>query len=420
MKKGFTLLLILSIIMTIFGCSTKEKEVEQNKDDSQINEEISIDVDIWDIEPIYEFDDIDNWFTTRYAQTAGVDYAGAESSLLLSFFIMYNREDFYNENGKYKFVIEKCERGAIKTCKNGLYGIIRANGKTVFEPTLSYYTRQAQGIIYIDYGRDKEYGYFLNQDYSIEKEFEVGTVGFAGGSDSKAATFISKDGKCVSYYNSYYGDKIKEEEFDLFKYAVANDMIDEDDYMLVNTFASFYDCKNNNIYVESLDNSIDGYIVLSNNKYKVLPIGSNYVAVDFSNGILMFGKCDKSLYELNKAINLSQYYYSFELCCDSYSYSDFTYVNTNGEIIASGYDDGYGFYEECAPVKKNGKWGYIDKQGNVVIDYIFDKATPLCDGKAWVIYQGKTGRLNIKDMLDNNIPFNEYTLSIKNDFNEKQ
>ena len=32
------------------------------------------------------------------------------------------------------------------------------------------------------------------------------------------------------------------------------------------------------------------------------------------------------------------------------------------------------FSEELAKIKKNGKWGYIDKKGNIVIDCIYDDA----------------------------------------------
>ncbi len=93
-------------------------------------------------------------------------------------------------------------------------------------------------------------------------------------------------------------------------------------------------------------------------------------------------------------------------------YSNYTFYNTEGKQIGSVYDEAYGFYEEYAPVKKDGKWGFIDKEGNCVTGFIFDKATPISEGKAWVIYSGRLGKLNIIEMLQNNIPFDKETLNV--------
>ena len=130
---------------------------------------------------------------------------------------------------------------------------------------------------------------------------------------------------------------------------------------------------------------------------------------------------DGSNYEILENIPYDKYYYLFSddmLFCYDREFKDntkicknFEYYDVKNGTSIRGYDSGYPFFEEYAAVKKNGKWGYIDKQGNVVIDFIFDKATPLCDGKVWVIYNGKTGKLNIKDMLDNKVPFNDDVLS---------
>lgn len=96
-------------------------------------------------------------------------------------------------------------------------------------------------------------------------------------------------------------------------------------------------------------------------------------------------------------------------------YYDSIYIDSNGKQIGEIYQSGYPFYEGYAAVKQNNKWGYIDNKGNVIVDFIFDKATPIFNGKAWVIYNGKTGRLNIKDMIDNNVSFNEEILTWSND-----
>lgn len=38
----------------------------------------------------------------------------------------------------------------------------------------------------------------------------------------------------------------------------------------------------------------------------------------------------------------------------------------------------------CVPVKKDGKWGYMDKNGEMIIDAVFDYALPAYENRAWV------------------------------------
>lgn len=54
------------------------------------------------------------------------------------------------------------------------------------------------------------------------------------------------------------------------------------------------------------------------------------------------------------------------------------------EVIAPQYDDARYFSEGLAPVKKNGKWGYINEAGEVVIDFQYDGAHSFSEGKALV------------------------------------
>jgi hypothetical protein len=52
------------------------------------------------------------------------------------------------------------------------------------------------------------------------------------------------------------------------------------------------------------------------------------------------------------------------------------------------------FNEGLAPVKKNGKWGYIDLKGDVVIDFLFDDAWCFSEGLAAVKLNEKYGYIN--------------------------
>lgn len=53
-----------------------------------------------------------------------------------------------------------------------------------------------------------------------------------------------------------------------------------------------------------------------------------------------------------------------------------------------------GFYEGLAVVVRDGKAGYIDKKGRVMITFIYDKAFGFCNGRAWVMQGGKWGMID--------------------------
>ncbi len=64
----------------------------------------------------------------------------------------------------------------------------------------------------------------------------------------------------------------------------------------------------------------------------------------------------------------------------------------NNEIIVRPqYDSAKGFKEGLAAVKLNGKWGFIDKTGKVVIPFQFSEAWSFAEGLAAVKLNGKLG-----------------------------
>jgi hypothetical protein len=83
------------------------------------------------------------------------------------------------------------------------------------------------------------------------------------------------------------------------------------------------------------------------------------------------------------------------------------FADSNRNIIAEPvYDDSRfyigassansGFNEGLSPVKKNGRWGYIDLKGKVVIDFLFNDAWCFSEGLASVKLNGKYGYINNK------------------------
>lgn len=71
------------------------------------------------------------------------------------------------------------------------------------------------------------------------------------------------------------------------------------------------------------------------------------------------------------------------------------------------------FFEEgYCPVKKNGKWAYIDTNGKAVTDYIFDDASTVYDGKVYVGIGAKQyGILDLKATLSQKIAINADTIN---------
>jgi hypothetical protein len=62
----------------------------------------------------------------------------------------------------------------------------------------------------------------------------------------------------------------------------------------------------------------------------------------------------------------------------------FTFVDRRGNVLDERFDNARDFSEGLAPVLKNGKWGYIDKSGRLVIEPRFDNAQPFSEGRGLV------------------------------------
>ncbi|MDE6107652.1 MAG: WG repeat-containing protein, partial [Oscillospiraceae bacterium] len=60
------------------------------------------------------------------------------------------------------------------------------------------------------------------------------------------------------------------------------------------------------------------------------------------------------------------------------------------EIISPQYEDASTFSEDLAAVKKDGKWGYINEQNEVIIPFRYAYAWPFSEGKAIVCLETKT------------------------------
>lgn len=71
------------------------------------------------------------------------------------------------------------------------------------------------------------------------------------------------------------------------------------------------------------------------------------------------------------------------------------YIDKTGKlIIECEYDSAWDFEEGLAAVEKNEKYGYINKQGKLVVDFQYDNAFVFMEGLALVEKEGKYGYID--------------------------
>ena len=157
---------------------------------------------------------------------------------------------------------------------------------------------------------------------------------------------------------------------------------------------------------ESVTNINDGYLVAKvNNNYNLLNI-KDVTSVQLPGEAITD--------ENNIAFNNEALFVREENTVSLY--------NNKGEKILGEFEDAKPFNDSYAAVKKNGKWGFVDNGGNLIIDYIYDDARSFKLGHAAVKKNNKWGLINeeeklvieykyddMKDMTDNG------TLVVKED-----
>ena len=258
-------------------------------------------------------------------------------------------EGIYDANDLYGIY----EAGGLIVIKDGLMGLMNGEGIETVAPAFGIRELSKVGISAFPFkfwtNNNYNSGYNITTDYHLgEALSDYGQVGGYNGIrfDSEQGVFIDFDGNVYDYTQHIP---------DIYQYIIVDEVLI----------------------------SHDGYKPLFDLLANPSAETSRSI-ITFSNDVILMAHNTNEPY-YNPVIN-NAVYYDVEL-------------NQIGET----YDSGLGFTEEYAAVEKDGKWGYIDKSGNLVVDYLFDKATPVSQGKAWVIYNGLTGRLNLVDLLNEGI-----------------
>ncbi|MDR0859311.1 MAG: WG repeat-containing protein [Oscillospiraceae bacterium] len=108
-----------------------------------------------------------------------------------------------------------------------------------------------------------------------------------------------------------------------------------------------------------------------------------YMAYPFSEGLALVQENQGGLWGfIDKSGNTV---IPFEYDTPPYNYGEKRVTMFVNEAVV------YGFTEGLAAVSKDGKSGYIDKNGNAVIPFIYDKAAPFSEGLAAVLLNEKWG-----------------------------
>ncbi len=104
------------------------------------------------------------------------------------------------------------------------------------------------------------------------------------------------------------------------------------------------------------------------------------IAGNFQNGIAMVSdfKHGSKYYYINaKGQKLTKFQKgSKTIYIEGYTINfdkTYTIIDSLGNTIFEGFDSFGGFNDELIKIEKNGKWGYIDNKGNIIIDFLYEE-----------------------------------------------
>lgn len=288
-----------------------------------------------------------------------------------------------NEKGKtitpnqYE-TIDQLSDGLFAVQLNDKYGFINTKGELVIPCQFNSTRGFNDGYAIVEY--DNDFG-VIDQKGNFIFKMEYDGIYPTG----LKQTFLIFDRKGKKYVSNINGEKIFDIKYDSLDnfyndYAVIQN---DSKYGLIDKNGNIViDCKyyalgefNNgfSLTFKKEKEGLDGLMDLHENilvepKYDFLSTGfGDFIAVNSLKGLM-----DKS----GKIILVPEYDqlgYSFEEGLISISKNGkYGFANEKGEIVIPMiYDEVHNFSEGIAPALKKGLWGFIDKNGNTIIDFKF-------------------------------------------------
>ena len=333
------------------------------------------------------------------------------------------------------------EQNVLRVRKDGKYGIINLDGKVLVEPQYDEITAVTGIENAYKVKKDNLYGIFDNEGKQIINVEYADITNL--GKDNKSG-YIVKDQNNKFGIVDYSANKVLEIKYDSIEKVYGNDLYvvtENGAKKLVNKSGEDVITSGFDNITEILKNKENGVIFQRAGKYGVMNLnGEETIAPEYEElkeaktGILIAKRDGKyGVIDMTKAEKIPFNYnsISYNEKADIYIADDenfnSTLFNSNFEAKITGIltdvdtDAGYikivvgddtRFYnfrfEEKSDKdilttntlflsKKDGKFGFVDKDGNVVVDYIYDDATEQNQyGYAGVKKDGKWGSIDSK------------------------
>lgn len=357
---------IISVILCLgmlAACSKPEESVSSVVEETPEPEKFSV----WAVEPELEFDNVKPVESYPYATVLYSTTRGGEQMLVLD-----SAKEGYGSQwngGKYT-------PNAVIVDIHGMQGIYDFYGNELYPSTIRINTTLfSQGITS---------GLWLHTD-SGSSEFVIG----ASDTATSTAYIFSNDFTSVTEagINEFVNEPINTNQITA-KLAIQNGTLgvlyrvrDDSGNLTAEQGFDIYD--GTKLPSGAVVPIIDGQFTETG--YAIIDANGNYVStVNQSRGKYIEGTYINGYYQVADETQTS-----------------FVQASNGGQISLDYHGLGY-FSEGYAPVKKYGKWGYINAEGKEVSDFIFDQAEPVYQGRAYVQRGDKWGVLNLQGTLGSN------------------
>lgn len=251
------------------------------------------------------------------------------------------------------------EADAILTVKDGVYGFSDYNGNTLLTPQftgVSFYAINDAKIIY---------GYWGSEYDSIIHVLSKDYTGYTQTDNTLDYSYVDK--LYVSQNQIYF----KTEEGNLEEQPEMHNRTALD---------SLYALTKNTVLVPDEDH---GTALLNNSGIVSQMKGYACAETSLANGYAF----------------LSNTPYDDPYASEEHGKYALFNTSTGEQLTDFIYDDHGYMWNGLAPVEVDDKWGFIDEEGNTVIECFFEDASSLHDGKAYVKYNHEWNILNITESL---------------------
>ena len=119
-------------------------------------------------------------------------------------------------------------------------------------------------------------------------------------------------------------------------------------------------------------------------------LGNHYGIIDTLGAVVLPIEYDNNTAKGNKYV----YYDSLALIEQN---GKLGYVDLEGNlVIPLNFTEAYHFSQGLAPVLFKGSWGYINTRGDIYLPFVFDMASPFQWGRAEVFFQGRRYKIDLQ------------------------